>query len=155
MFSRADILQEYSENQCYMRALSNMYLENVHIDLPNVPQSRLIDSRLKEKMSVVMAEPIGMMMFRYFLNKTNTLEHLLFLNDVEVRFTHLPFLARDFTIARSLPSACCPCIATSVFHRTLPTFRCHSWYTFRCSLIPGVPLTLFEQTTRARSTRST
>lgn len=139
-----------------MRALSNMYLENVHIDLPNVPQSRLIDSRLKEKMSVVMAEPIGMMMFRYFLNKTNTLEHLLFLNDVEVRLT--PAISSAGLHNSAQPALCVlllHCRLCISSHVCPDSVVIHAWYTFRCSLIPGVPLTLFEQTTRARSTRST
>ena len=78
-----EILQEYTENQYYLRAITSINFEHLEFEAEKVAEEFVSTSRPNETMEEVLSQPIGNMLFRYHLNRIGAVEYLLFLNEVE------------------------------------------------------------------------
>lgn len=77
-------MQEYTENQCYLRALNTVNFEHNSFPIEASAESVVRPYRHAETMEQVLSEPVGNLLFRYHLMAVDALEYLMFLNEIEV-----------------------------------------------------------------------
>lgn len=78
-----EILQEYTENQYYLRALTTVNFDKIEIKTDQVTEEVLAKNKPMESLDDILAQPLGNMMFRFHLLHMDAVEYLLFLNEVE------------------------------------------------------------------------
>ena len=78
-----EILQEYTENQYYLRAISSINFEHLEFDIINVSDDIINKNKHLETLENILLQPIGNFLFRYHLYNIKAVEYLLFLNEIE------------------------------------------------------------------------